>query len=120
MQLFVPFEGGRLGRRAQGSRDRTSGEGRQDKDVLSARAPSTAFEPGTCFGEAGAGHPAGTMALVTLAETKVTRAIRERCYDSMPVSSAEPLSTPLSNEKHVTVTLRFGSAEATERGAREQ
>ena len=92
----------------------------QARDGLFARAPSTSLGSGAYCGTAAVGHPSGTMVLVTLAETKVTRAIRERCYDSMPVSSAEPLSTPLSNEKHVTVTLRFGSAEATERGAREQ
>ena len=60
--------------------------------------PSTASEPGTCRGAAAAGHPAGTMVLVTFAETKVTRALQRRCYGSEPVSSAEPLSTPFSKE----------------------
>ena len=48
----------------------------QAKDGLFARAPSTSSDSGTCRGAAAAGHPAGTMALVTLAETKVTRASR--------------------------------------------
>ena len=94
----VPFEGGRLGGRAQGSRDRKSSEGDQARDGLFARAPSTAPETGTCRGAAAAGHPAGTMVLVTFAETKVTRALQRRCYGSEPVSSAEPLSTPFSKE----------------------
>ena len=78
----VPFEGGRLGWRAQGSRDRTSSEGDQARDGLFARAPSTASETGTCRGEAAAGHPAGTMALVPLAVTKGTRASRAILFDS--------------------------------------
>ena len=65
----------------------------QAKDGLFARAPSTSPASGTCCGAAAAGHPSGTMALVTLAETKVTRAVRRRCYESMPVSGAEPAST---------------------------
>ena len=48
----------------------------QARDGLFARVPSTALGPGTCRGAAAAGRPAGTLALVTLAETKVTRAGR--------------------------------------------
>ena len=86
----VPFEGGRLGWRAQGSRDRKSSEGDQARDGLFARAPSTASETGTCRGEAAAGHPAGTMVLVTFAETKVTRAVAKTRSKAQPPQSAEP------------------------------
>ena len=64
----------------------------QAKDGLFARAPSTSPDSGTCCGEAAAGHPAGTMALVPLAVTKGTR-----------VGRAAP----------------FGSAEVMKRGTRE-
>ena len=86
----VPFEGGRLGRRAQGSRDRMSSERDQAMDGLVARAPSTSPEPGTCRGVAVAGHPAGTMALVTLAETKVTRAVAQHHPVASCLQGAEP------------------------------
>ena len=51
-------------------------------DGLFARAPSTASETGTCRGAAAAGHPAGTMVLVTFAETKVTCAWEGGYYES--------------------------------------
>jgi hypothetical protein len=115
----VPFEGGRLGGRAQGSRDRKSSEGDQARDGLFARAPSTASETGTCRGEAAAGHPAGTMALVPLAVTKGTRAVRRLPDESMPVSSAEPLSTPFSNGDRAILERLFDSSMRPGRGTSE-
>ena len=54
----------------------------QARDGLFARAPSTSPGSGTCRGAAATGHPAGTMVLVTFAETKVTRAGRAVTFDS--------------------------------------
>ena len=105
----VPFEGGRLGWRAQGSRDRTSSEGDQAMDGLFARAPSTASETGTCRGEAAAGHPAGTMVLVTFAETKVTRASRAAPSDSAVAMKRGTLEQDRSNGSSDALTQRSES-----------
>jgi hypothetical protein len=59
-------------------------------DGLFARAPSTPSETGTCRAAGAAGHPAGTMVLVTFAETKVTRAVAKTRSKAQPPQSAEP------------------------------
>ncbi len=56
-KLTVPLAGGRVGWRAQGVRDRTSSKRRHDRDVVSARTPSTTSDPGTWCGVAAPGHP---------------------------------------------------------------
>ena len=56
-KLIVPLAGGRVGWRAQGVRDRTSSKRRHDRDVVSARTPSTTSDPGTWCGVAAPGHP---------------------------------------------------------------
>ena len=75
---------------------------------------------GTCRGVAAAGHPAGTMVLVTFAETKVTRALRGRFNDSVPVSSAEPESTSLDTTDRSVLSEASANSALSGRGAREQ
>ena len=69
----------------------------QARDGLFARAPSTSPGSGTCRGAAAVGHPAGTMALVPLAETKGTRVGRAAVFVSAKVSGAEHKGGTLPN-----------------------
>ena len=78
-------------------------------DGLFARAPSTASETGTCRGEAAAGHPAGTMVLVTFAETKVTRASRAAPSDSAVAMKRGTLEQDRSNGSSDALTQRSES-----------
>ena len=87
-QRAVPgaFTGGRTGRRAQwgcetGRRARVTRTGMSCSPV----PPSTTPGPGTCRASGAAGHPCGTMALATLAVTKVARAGRAAELDSAEV-----------------------------------